>query len=64
MLHLSIWNFLVLFLAPKTNFEIKFGGDGLLVDYQQLFKEIIKIVSFMLYGSPQNEILFTCIFSM
>jgi len=37
--------------------ELKFGGDGLLVDLQLLSKGILKIVDFMWCGSLQNALL-------
>jgi len=36
--------------------ELKFGGDGLLVDIQTLSKGILKIINFMWCGSPQNAL--------
>jgi len=54
LVSLPIWGVLVLFINQKTNLELKFGGDGLLIDLQLLIEGILKINNFMLYGSLQK----------
>jgi len=43
------------------NFELKFGGDGLLVDLYLSREGIFKIIIFMWCGSLQKELLCACI---
>jgi len=57
----QIWVLFNKVVPLKMNLELKFGGDGLLIDLQILIKGFLKIVKCMLYRSPQIVLLFACI---